>query len=105
MCGIVIYYQENSQRRITSLESEVGARLHQISDTSTITLAGRKEFCPTILRKIDEDDTCNFLRNISFNDEAILHVNSSVQKHNHFIYGYNNLHAIEEEHMKSPSIT
>lgn len=63
----------------------------------------RKEFCSTILRKNDENN--DFVRNICFSDEAIFHVNGCVNKHNHFIYGYNNPRAIEEEPMRSPSIT
>lgn len=65
--------------------------------------AARKEFCSTILRKNDEDN--RFIRNICFSDEAIFHVNGSVNKHNHFIYGYTNPHAIEEQPIRSPSIT
>ena len=62
-----------------------------------------KEFCSTILRKNDEDN--RFIRNICFSDEAFFHEKGSVNKHNDFTYGYINPRAIEEEPMRSPSIT
>lgn len=62
----------------------------------------RLEFCRTILERQRLD--LDFVRSICFSDEATFHVNGSVNRHNSFVYSYENPHALSVQPMRSPSI-
>lgn len=62
-----------------------------------------KQFCSTILKRNPRYRNFVKKKNICFRDEAGFLINGSVSKRNHFVYGHNNPHAVEEE-IKSPSV-